>query len=104
LFYFSGGSSVVQELKDAQLRIKGVRKISTGSNSSDSDSRHSLYIRRVSSKLLLRDLLIRFKLVFGLFGQSNMLHTFDWLIFYHFLQLIFRLTPLKSAAQKVMKN
>jgi len=30
---------VVQELKDAQLRIKGVRKISTGSNSSDSDSR-----------------------------------------------------------------
>jgi len=28
---------VVQELKDAQLRIKGVRKISTGSSSSDSE-------------------------------------------------------------------
>jgi len=32
-----GGSSVVQELKDAQLRIRGVRKISTGSSSSDSE-------------------------------------------------------------------
>jgi len=28
---------VVQELKDAQLRIRGVRKISTGSSSSDSE-------------------------------------------------------------------
>ena len=69
---------MVQELKDAQLRIKGVRKISTGSNSSDSDSRHSIYIRTVSSKLLLYALLNRFKLVYGLFGQSNMLPTFDF--------------------------
>ena len=66
---------MVQELKDAQLRIKGVRKISTGSNSSDSDSRHSIYIRTVSFKLLLYALLNRFKLVYGLFGQSNIHRT-----------------------------
>ena len=34
-----GGSNVVQELKDAQLRMQGVRKISTSSDTSDPDSR-----------------------------------------------------------------
>ena len=35
---------------------------------------------------------------------TTVLHIFDWLIFYCFLQLIFRLTPLSSVAKSNKKN
>jgi hypothetical protein len=31
--------------------------------------------------------------------NTAVLHIFDWVIFYYLLQLIFRLTPLTSAAE-----
>ena len=42
------------------------------------ETRHSIYIRTVSSYRLLSNLLNWFKLVHGLFGQSNMHRTLDY--------------------------
>ena len=39
---------------------------------------YSIYIRTVSSSRLLSTLLIQYKLVYGLFGQSNMNSTLDY--------------------------